>query len=149
MLKYCLFFVMVFSWTFSFYWHFLDAMTPPLMIAYQGHDHYRDFKVFFDAHGVDLWVIRPHGRAARKNSLRIGQRPFKIFRLSSYSRMLLVNKVMPIPYHMDMSSVIEYKKGNETVASMWPRLRMWPTSYQPDALKWYRANGGHVVTIFM
>ena len=151
MIKYCLFFLLIFTWSVSFYWHFLNALTPKLMIAYQGTGHMREFKMLFQANGADLWVFNPSMAKNRlgfsRSIVKVGQRPFKTFRQSMYRKMLLLNRPIPVPYHMDANSVIEYRIGNHTIASMWPRLENWPPARTPDVLTWYRNNGGHIVTV--
>ncbi len=146
MIKYCLLILLILVWSFSFYWHFFDVLSPSLLIAYVGKGRAVEFKRMFYATGVDLWTF-PENQALRGS---FGMRgPFRSFRHSSYNRMLLVHEVVPIPYHTDLVSVIEYRKHNDTVASMWPRLTVWPPARVLDPLGWYRSIGGHVVTVVM
>jgi len=146
MIKYCLLILLVFVWSLSFYWHFFGVLSPGLLIAYVGTGSPVKFVQMFYANGVDLWTF-PKEQALRGSFRMRG--PFRSFRHSSYSRMLLIHKVMPIPYHMDMVSVVEYRKHNDTVASMWPRLTVWPPTRVLDPIDWYRSIGGHVVTVIM
>lgn len=147
MIKYCFFFVLISVWVISFYYHFMSALRPKLMIAFEGPGHVRDFERRFDTHGAELWVFTERKR--RYGRLRVGQRPFQTFRRSRYSKMLLVKHIAPVPYHMKIASVVEYKSGNKTVATLWPRLKVWPPRKETDPLQWYRNAGGHITTIII
>ena len=145
MIKYCFFIVLVSVWTFSFYWHFWSALQPRLMIAFDGHGHVREFQKVFDMHGADLWVF--HSSKKLRAKLHVGRRPFETFRKSSYSKMLLVHRVTRIPFDEHSTNVIEFKIGNDTVASLWPRLDHWPPKKEHGTVEWYRAHGGYTTTV--
>lgn len=147
MIKYCFFFVFISVWSFSFYWHFWATLQPKWMIAFDGEGHVREFQNVFDMHGADLWIF--HQTRRLRPGMHIGRRPFETFRKSEYLRMLLVHRVVQIPFDKHPTSVIEYKIGNETVASLWPRIQYWPMKKEHGTLDWYRSHGGHVRTVIL
>lgn len=147
MIKYVLFLILISMWAISFYTHFLQAMSSTMMIAFKGTGHVRDFQHQYQTHGADLWVF---GHLKRKGAhLHYGQNPFLTFRRSKYTRMLLVEHAVPVPYQTNLRSVVEYKSGNTTLASLWPRLQVWPPSREKKPLQWFRDHGGHVVTVII
>ena len=147
MIKYCLFLFLLVIWSISFYSHFWNAIKSDTMIAFVGLERTRDFVSMYDAQGADLWVFgrKKQGRAR----LRSGMNPFQTFRQSSYSKMLLLEHPVAVPFHFNLEGVVEYVSGNTTLASLWPRLSRWPSNKIRQPLEWYRRRKGHVTKIIV
>lgn len=147
MIKYVLFLILISVWTISFYWHFLQALSSTMMIAFDGYGHVRDFQRQYETPGADLWVFDHEER--KGSHLHYGQNPFLTFRRSKYTKMLLVERLVPVPYKANLRSVVEYRSANITLASLWPRLQVWPPTREKKPLQWFRDHGGHVVTVIV
>lgn len=144
MIKYFLFIAMIGVWSISYYSHFLTRPENHTMIAYVGSKHMIEFEKAFQYKEADLWVFRR--RHVRRNRLNVGQYPFQTFRNSAYSNMLLLNDIVNVPSVNPVTSVIRYVRNNQTIATLWPRLKKWPPNSVNNVLKWYN---GHIVTIIV
>ena len=58
-------------------------------------------------------------------------------------------KAHPVPILKENTNVLEYRKGNETIAAMWPRSCDLPTDKMDHPLEWYREHKGHVEVLFL
>jgi len=147
MIKYCLFLILLAIWSISFYSHFWNVVKSDTMVAFVGLKRTRDFATAYGARGVDLWIFGPKRRTSRH--MRFGRNPFQTFRQSSYSKMLLLEHPVSVPYHLHLKGVVEYVSGNTTLASLWPRLSQWPPNNVREPLEWYRRHKGHVTKIIV
>lgn len=114
------------------------------MIAYVGSKHMIEFERAFQYKQADLWVFRK--RRVRRNRLKVGQSPFQTFRNSEYLNMLLLNDIVNVPSVNPVTSVVQYIRNNQTIATLWPRLKKWPPNHVQNVLGWY---DGHIVTIIV
>lgn len=136
--------LMIFVWTLSYYYHFFNLPASDTMIAYTGSKHVIEFEHTFMHKDADLWVFR--NRRVRRHHLNVGKMPFQTFRMSSYSKMLLLYDVVDVPIVNPVTSVVRYVVDNRTVATLWPRLTKWPPKSETNAIDWYN---GHVVTVMV
>jgi hypothetical protein len=126
MLKYVSIVCIFLIWSFSFHYHFFKNTTSATMIAYTGLGHVRRLEHEYMYSGCDIWVFGRHRRRSNIVHFESHNSAFKIFTTSNYKHMLLLESIVHVPMMFDSEVVVLYIQGNETVATLWPRLKQLP-----------------------
>jgi len=110
-------------WIYSFYHHFIAESSATTMIAFVGLQHSQLFVSTFDGYG-DLWAFGHRRRKSLKIRFEKKGTQFDFFQKSNYQHMLVVQELVHIPMMFDSKVLIQYKRGNDTVATLWPRTAL-------------------------
>jgi len=107
-------------WTYSFYHHFIAESPQTTMIAFVGSQHSQLFASIFDGYG-DLWAFGHRRRRSLKIRFEKKGTQFDFFLKSNYQHMLVVQQLVHLPMMFDSEIVVQYRRENNTVATLWPR----------------------------
>lgn len=150
MLRACFGLLSIAAFITVLYVHFIyEAMHPEYFIAYTGHESLRNVKLALRQMRGDIHVFGRRTHSRTRFRVTLWKTPFRTFSRSNYKNMLLMWKAHAVPIFKENADVLEYRKGNDTIAAMWPRTCALPPDKIENPLDWYREHEGHVEVLFL